>query len=360
MYSVEERVFLVLEYHRLNHSPTATRRSFQKRFQVAKGPDGKTIRELFKKFQQTGNVADAYVGNVGPTHSVVTPENATTLAAVIERHPNKSVRRLAAESGITPSSTYRILRKTLHMFPYKIQCRHAIPVRAERQREDFANEMLNMIDGSGFDVGRIWFTDEAHFHLDGVVNRHNWRFWGTEKPHFSHARPLHCPKLTVWAAISCKGIIGPFFLRETVTTDRYIALLKQFVATQQALDDRPGTAWFMQDGARPHRTEAVFHFLDEYFDDRVIALKYSTFQGKGMDWPPYSPDLTPCDYFLWGTLKDIVYCNNPSTLEELEEAICQACVSISGDTLQRVTDNFILRLRHLCSVKGAHFETLLM
>lgn len=360
MYSLEERVFIVLEYHRLNHSPIATKRSFQVRFGVQKGPAEKTIRELFKKFQQTGSVTDDLVGNVGPKHSVVTSTNATTIAAAIEKNPNKSVRKLSAESGISPSSTYRILRKKLKMFPYKIQCRQAIPVRAEQQREVFAKKMLEMIDGASLDVGQIWFSDEAHFYLDGVVNRQNWRFWGTENPHLSQAQPLHSPKLTVWAAISRQGIIGPLFLRETITTGRYIALLNQFVDYQQALDDHPDTAWFMQDGARPHRTQDVFDVLEEYFDDRVIALDYLKFKGKGFDWPPYSPDLTPCDYFLWGTLKDQVYGTNPSTINELENAIQKACVSISRDTLHKVTENFVLRLRHVCAVKGAHFESILM
>ncbi|GBO07358.1 hypothetical protein AVEN_34531-1 [Araneus ventricosus] len=67
----------------------------------------------------------------------------------------------------------------------------------------------------------------------------------------------------------------------------------------------------MQDGARPHCIEQVFRFIDEYFGNRVIALEYLKFTGAGMDWPPYSPDLTPCDYFLWGTLKDIVYPSIP-------------------------------------------------
>ncbi|GBM59114.1 hypothetical protein AVEN_255654-2 [Araneus ventricosus] len=78
----------------------------------------------------------------------------------------------------------------------------------------------------------------------------------------------------------------------------------------------------MQDGARPHCTENVFRFLDEYFGNRIIALDYPKFTGTGMDCPPYSPDLTPCDYFLWGELKDTVYGNHPSTLDELESAIC--------------------------------------
>lgn len=46
-------------------------------------------------------------------------------------------------------------------------------------------------------------------------------------------------------------------------------------------------------------------------------------------------------------MKDIVYRDNPLTLHELEDTICQTSASSSGDTLQRVTNNFILRLRHV-------------
>lgn len=26
-----------------------------------------------------------------------------------------------------------------------------------------------------------------------------------------------------------------------------------------------------------------------------------------LTWPPRSPDLTPCDFFLWGYIKDFAY-----------------------------------------------------
>ncbi|GFW12757.1 uncharacterized protein TNCV_3884671 [Trichonephila clavipes] len=314
MYSIEERVFLVLEYHRLQESPTATRRSFQARFNVPKGSDGKTIRTLFAKFQRTGSVTYDLVGNVGRTQTAVTPQNVATVSGIIQQNPMSFVRRTASEADL---STQKILRKSLHIFAFKIRTHHAVPVRTVQQRDDFANQMLTMIDSEGFDVDCNWFTDEAHFHLNGFVNKHN------------------------------RGIIGPFFIRETVTSERYVTILEFFVATQQVLKNRPRTEWFMQDGARPHRTEQVFRFLDEYFGNRVIALEYPKFTGAGTDCPPYSPDLTPCDYFLWGTLKDIVYSKHPATLDELESAICVACESISVETLRNVMANFILRLRHL-------------
>ncbi|GBN75476.1 hypothetical protein AVEN_190955-1 [Araneus ventricosus] len=82
-------------------------------------------------------------------------------------------------------------------------------------------------------------------------------------------------------------------MREMICSERHITILKQFVSTQLALEDRPRIEWFMQDGARPHRTEKVFRFLDEYFGNRVIALDRPKVTGTGMDCPPYSPDLTP-------------------------------------------------------------------
>ncbi|GFX89776.1 uncharacterized protein TNCV_3712081 [Trichonephila clavipes] len=43
----------------------------------------------------------------------------------------------------------------------------------------------------------ILWTDEAHFHLDGLVNTHNCRIWETDNPHSTLQVPLHSPKVTV-------------------------------------------------------------------------------------------------------------------------------------------------------------------
>ena len=38
-------------------------------------------------------------------------------------------------------------------------------------------------------------------------------------------------------------------------------------------------------------------------------------------WPPRSPDLNPCDFFLWGYLKSKVYEPLPKTLDDLKANI---------------------------------------
>jgi len=54
-------------------------------------------------------------------------------------------------------------------------------------------------------------------------------------------------------------------------------------------------------------------------------------------WPPRSPDLTVCDFFLWGYVKDRVYLPPlPATGDELQERITAAVKSVTPDMLQRV------------------------
>ncbi|GBL89969.1 hypothetical protein AVEN_178380-1 [Araneus ventricosus] len=81
--SLEHRIFLVLEYHRLEHSCVQTMRSFQRRFDKRKGPSGNAIKALFEKFERTGSVNDDRMGNVGRSHSAVTESNADAVQQII-------------------------------------------------------------------------------------------------------------------------------------------------------------------------------------------------------------------------------------------------------------------------------------
>ncbi|GFU19938.1 hypothetical protein TNCV_1915001 [Trichonephila clavipes] len=45
---------------------------------------------------------------------------------------------------------------------------------------------------------RILFSDEAHFWLNGYVNKQNCRLWSEANPQVYVKTPLHPEKLTVW------------------------------------------------------------------------------------------------------------------------------------------------------------------
>ncbi|GFU67023.1 hypothetical protein TNCV_4968721 [Trichonephila clavipes] len=54
---------------------------------------------------------------------------------------------------------------------------------------------------------RILFSDEAHFWLNGYVNKQNCRIWSEANSQVYVETPLHPEKLTVWCALWAGGIL---------------------------------------------------------------------------------------------------------------------------------------------------------
>ncbi|GFX45669.1 DUF5641 domain-containing protein [Trichonephila clavipes] len=51
------------------------------------------------------------------------------------------------------------------------------------------------------------YSDEAHFWLNGYVNKQNCRIWSETNPQVYVETPLHPEKLTVWCALCAGGIL---------------------------------------------------------------------------------------------------------------------------------------------------------
>jgi len=88
--------------------------------------------------------------------------------------------------------------------------------------------------------------------------------------------------------------------------------------------------------------------IREMFPGRLIS------RFGDMHWPPRSPDLTVCDFFLWGYLKSRVYESKPRTLDELKDAIKTEIALIDENLLQRVHLNLLDRLSSCYEQDGRH------
>ena len=87
--------------------------------------------------------------------------------------------------------------------------------------------------------------------------------------------------------------------------------------------------WWFQDGAPAHRSRAVTQKLTELFQNRIVALN------QVHEWPPRSPDMTPCDFFLWGYLKNKVFQTVPPSLAVLEQRIRHEITSLRRTRMVR-------------------------
>ena len=73
-------------------------------------------------------------------------------------------------------------------------------------------------------------------------------------------------------------------------------------------------------------------------------------------WPPRSPDLNPCDFFLWGFLKETVYSPLPKTINELKANIMQDCEKLNSKILKPVFTNIKKRCELVLSADGGQIE----
>jgi hypothetical protein len=150
----------------------------------------------------------------------------------------------------------------------------------------------------------VRFPDEAHLHLDGVVNKQNVLLWTPENPRVIHENVHHAPRITVWVAISSHGLLWPIFFEETVNSDRYLSMLRNtFLPHLLAIGLSLQTQWFMQNGARSHTANVVLNFLHDTSDLRVISNQFPDRFSCGQNWPTNNPDLNPRDYFFDDSLR---------------------------------------------------------
>lgn len=223
---------------------------------------------------------------------------------------------------------------------------HNLEPPDSQARTEFCRWFQQPVHDGSLDPGLTFFTDEAWFTLRGRVNSQNNRYWSQENPHDFHELPLHDSKIGVWCAVSENRILGPIFYEETINSDRYVRLiLTPFF--EQLVEEEKLHRHFMQDNATAHTANNSMDAIDEIFGERVISRRL---------WPARSPDLNPCDFYLWGMLKDRVYVNNPRTLDALKENIRGEINAITREELQRVSNNFFSRCQACIRAEGQHFE----
>ncbi|GFU88533.1 uncharacterized protein TNCV_4442101 [Trichonephila clavipes] len=137
---------------------------------------------------------------------------------------------------------------------------------------------------------RILFSDEAHFWMNGYVNKQNGRIWS---------------------------------------------------------EANPQELWFQQDGATCNTVRATIDLLKDTFGERLIS------RFGPVNWPPRSCDLTPLDYFLWGYVKSLVYADKPQTLDHLEDNIRRVIADIRPQMLEKVIENWTSRLDYIRASRGS-------
>lgn len=343
----QEKVMIAVWYLNDNSYATAARK-FHARFgKHANPPSERQTKRYAENLITTGSI---FLPRGGSECSATRNENVETVKAFFESHPHESTRRASAELEISQSSIVRNL-KACDYHPYKLRIVHELTEEDKAHRKVFAETELELLNKDPDSFHFFLSTDEANFYINGLVNRHNCRYWSDTRPTWYQEKPLHSPKVVVWGGVWKGGVVGPFFFDENVNGDNYLAMLQEFLVPFLRQKRIVSKIRFQQDGAPPHWSRKVRQFLDRAFPHGWIGRG-----SNAVSWPARSPDLSPCDFFLWGVIKEKVYKAKPRTIEDLKEEIRVAFSQIDSRTTHLVLENYIKRLEKCVAVEGAHIE----
>ncbi|GFT07403.1 transposable element tc3 transposase [Trichonephila clavipes] len=230
------------------------------------------------------------------------------------------------------------MRNILRYYSYKLQLVQELLPHDFETRHLFSLQFLAHLEVDPEWPWNILWTDEAHFHLDGSQLSN----LGIRQSAF-HLTSSDTLTKSAGGPVTC-----------SITGQRYASLLRNKIIPNLQARQCLSCIIFMQDGAPPHITRCVKNVLKHHFAaEHVISRQFLHL------WPPRSPDLNPCDFWLWGYLRQLVSCDQPRTLPDLKDSISRHVLNISQNTLRSTGEHVILRFQ-IVAENGPHVEPLLL
>ena len=148
------------------------------------------------------------------------------------------------------------------------------------------------------------------------------------------ARELFTTSLILWDKLSLEVFIWVF----------WNAYGRGFAVSGPSTQHRLRRSWFLlQDNAPVHRAVAVQEFLAR---KQVCVLNH----------PPYSPDLSPCDYFLFPKLKLPLKGRLFEDVQDIQGAVTSSLRAIPQEEVQRSFQSLLDRATRRIDVEGMYFE----
>ena len=177
------RSFVVETFFTNSGSITATQRLFRTHFKLGRHDpvsSRNTILLWIKNFRK--NKCALKRRSTGRPRTSTTPENAMAVKASVQQSPQRSARKHAAALRISATSIRRILRKELQMHPYKIMLAQELNENDFETRRALCLEIQQNVRMDAL----VLYSDEAHFHLCGTVNKQKFRYWAESNPRSLH------------------------------------------------------------------------------------------------------------------------------------------------------------------------------
>lgn len=270
------------------------------------------------------------------------------ISKLLQANPGLSANQIAAELGKPATTVKSYLHNVLHYeFKKTRWIPHFLTDEQRKKRVSEAQELLEVLEEAEADDFRFLVTGDESWFFYTSPKLGLWMPESEARPEAQ--KPSHYgPKtmivvfwnihgaLIVEAIPKGRSATGEYF-REAV-----IAEICNSSVFQEA-QSQGKNFWVHMDNAPIHRAETVTEKMDDF---GLLRAPH----------PPYSPDLAPSDFYLFGALKSRIRGIEFQNSDEIKEWIQSEFEKIPSDELRRVFRLWKMRLKACVDLEGHYVE----
>jgi [histone H3]-lysine36 N-dimethyltransferase SETMAR len=311
-------------------------------------PHQSTISRWYCEFQR-GRSSLGDESRSGPPKTAVTQKNIDAVRQLIKDDRRVTYREIEASLSISKTSIQKILHEELGVT--KLVSRwipHLLTEEQKAVRVNWCRKTLERFNkGSSKNVYSIVSGDESWIYSYEPENKRQsavWVFQDEEKP-TKVIRSRSVSKKMVATFVSKSGHVATIALedRRTVTSDWYITVCLPQVITKLRQNNPQRRVILHQDNASAHTAQKTIEFLEL----QNIEL---------LNHPPYSPDLSPNDFFTFPKIKNSMRGQRFQSPQEAIDAFKTAILQVSTEEWNNCFTNWFERMQKCIDVRGTYFE----
>lgn len=315
-----------------------------------RAPSYSTVKRWFKSFNEgRENLKDNF--RSGRPKEATTPQKILRTKNLIEQNPKSTIRYLADEIGISTYSTHKILHKELSV--KKITAKwvpHVLSEENKKNRVQCAKELLELLN-DGFD--NVITGNETWIYFFTVSNKESNKVWiGKNEQRPTIVRTARNSKKRMFCMFfSIDGVLVRKVVPEKQTVNGSYYATKVLPEVFQKFKLIKGrktmrNVKFHHDNAAPHKCKLVTNLLEQ---EKLVIMPH----------PPYSPDLAPCDFYLFPKIKKLLGGKRFDSIENLARAVQSIVDNIPKEEYIKTFENWQRRLKLCIDADGEYFEGLM-
>ena len=346
--SIEQRInlkFLV----RLGKTPTETFNSLQEVF----GDATMSRTRIFawhKRFREEREDVEDNPRSGRPTTSR-TNENVERVREKVRSDRRLTVRMIADELNMNSERVWSIITEDLRM--RKVCAKMVARLLNDGQKENrvqVCQDILKQLEITPDLLSRVVTGDESWiFEYDPLTKRQSFEWKSASSPRSKKAR-LFKSKIKVMLIVffDVHGIVHLEFLpqSQTINQNVYKDILRRLM---RSVREKKRELWETKSWLLHHDNVSAHNALSkrQFLAENNIAV---------LEQPPYSPDLAPCDFFLFPKLKGVIKGTRFQDSKAITTAVTKELRAIPMKSFQKCIEAWRQRLEKCIRAQGDYFK----